>query len=112
MTGNVREQAERLQATAQAAPSGRSAHQLFGAPGTMLSQTVIALRNGASLAEHENPGEATLLVLQGTVRLRAGDESWEGSEGDLLAVPARRHSLDAVTDATVLLTAAKLRRAI
>jgi quercetin dioxygenase-like cupin family protein len=45
------------------------------------------------------------------VRLHAGDESWEGSEGDLLVVPPQRHGLHALTDAAVLLTAAKLHNA-
>jgi len=44
--------------------------------------------------------------------MHAGDESWEGSEGDLLVVPSRRHGLDALTDAAVLLTAAKLHNAV
>lgn len=105
---NIREHTEQLLETAQAAASGRGAHLLYGGPETTLSQTVIALRQGASLAEHQNPGEATLLVLHGTVRLHAGDQSWEGSEGDLLVVPEQRHGLDALTDAAVLLTAAKL----
>ncbi|MEJ7706840.1 MAG: cupin domain-containing protein [Nocardioidaceae bacterium] len=107
---NLQEHTTQLQEVAQAAPSGRSAHLLYGGPGTTLSQTVIALRSGASLAEHQNPGEATLLVLHGNVRLHAGDQSWEGSQGDLLVVPEQRHGLDALTDATVLLTAAKLSR--
>jgi quercetin dioxygenase-like cupin family protein len=111
MTSNMREQTEQLLAAAREAASGRGAHLLYGGPETTLSQTVIALRSGASLAEHQNPGEATLLVLHGTVRLHAGDESWEGSEGDLLVVPPQRHGLDALTDAAVLLTAAKLHNA-
>ncbi len=108
---NVREHTKQLLESAQAAASGRAAHLLYGGPQSTLSQTVIALRSGSSLAEHQNPGEATLLVLHGTVRLHAGDQSWEGSEGDLLVVPAQRHGLDALTDAAVLLTAAKLHNA-
>lgn len=105
---NVREHTEQLMAAAQAAASGRAAHLLFGGPESTLSQTVIALRSGSSLAEHQNPGEATVLVLRGTVRLHTSDQSWEGSEGELLVVPPQRHGLDALTDAAVLLTAAKL----
>jgi quercetin dioxygenase-like cupin family protein len=86
---NIREHTAQLLETARAASSGRGAHLLYGGPETTVSQTVIALRQGASLAEHDNPGEATLLVLHGTVRLHAGDQFWEGSEGDLLVVPAR-----------------------
>lgn len=49
----------------------------------------------------------TVRVLHGRVRPRAGDDSWEGSPGDLLTVPAARHSLDAIEDSAVLLTVGK-----
>ena len=41
-----------------------------------LRQTVLALTAGSSLDEHENPGEATVQVLRGRVRLTAGEVSW------------------------------------
>ena len=46
-------------------------------------------------------------VLHGRVRLSAGDLGWEGSPGDLLIVPAARHTLDALEDSAVLLTVVK-----
>ena len=67
---------------------------------------MIALAAGNSLDEHENPGEATVHVLLGRVVLKSGEDSWEGSPGDLLTVPDARHSLTAVEDSTVLLTVA------
>ena len=73
-----------------------------------LRQTVIGMIAGARLAEHENPGEATVLILRGRVRLSAGDLSWDAARGDLLIVPDRRHSLEALQDSAVLLTVAKL----
>ena len=48
-----------------------------------------------------------MLVLDGRVRLVAGGDSWEGRRGDLLLVPPARHRLEAMTDATVLLTVVK-----
>jgi quercetin dioxygenase-like cupin family protein len=64
---------------------------------------------GATLSEHENPGEATVHVLSGRLRLSAGDVSWDGRSGDLIVVPDSRHALEALEDSVVLLTVAKLR---
>ncbi len=86
--------------------SGRSARTVYGGHEHVLRQTVIALTAGTALSEHDNPGDATILVLSGRVRLTAGTVSWEGRESDLLLVPSARHSLLALEDATVLLSAA------
>jgi quercetin dioxygenase-like cupin family protein len=92
---------------AAAAPSGRNAHTVYGGHEQVLRQTLIALTAGTSLSEHENPGEATIHVLSGRVRLLAGGDSWDGRQGDLIVIPPGRHSLDAVENAVVLLTVAK-----
>ena len=103
LTALVRNQ---LQIAANAS-SGRSAHTVYGGHEHVLRQTIIALSAGYILDEHENPGEATLYVLKGRVRLRSEGDSWEGSAGDLLIVPQARHSVEAVEDSAVLLTVAK-----
>ena len=87
--------------------SGRAADTVHGGHEKALRQTVVALMAGQALAEHENPGEATVLVLDGRVRMISGGDSWEGREGDLIIVPPARHRLEAMTDATVLLTVVK-----
>ncbi len=94
-------------ATARRASSGRAAKTVYGGHEHVLRQTVISLVAGRELAEHENPGEATVHVLEGRVTLSAGDVEWNGSPGDLLVVPTSRHSLTAVEDSVVLLTVAK-----
>jgi quercetin dioxygenase-like cupin family protein len=87
--------------------SGRSARTVYGGHEHVLRQTVIALAEGQKLDEHENPGEATVYVLTGRVRLCAAENAWEGSSGDLLIVPNARHSLEALEASCVLLTVAK-----
>ncbi len=94
-------------ATASSATSGRSSHTIYGGHERALSQTLIALRAGSSLGEHENPGDATVQVLHGRVTLVAGSDKWNGSPGDLMFVPNSRHALDAVEDSVVLLTVGK-----
>lgn len=103
LDARVREHLER----ARASSTDRSSETVYGGHEHMLRQTLIALRAGAELGEHENPGEATVLVLRGRVRLNAGEETWEGMAGDLLIVPDSKHSLVAIEDSAALLTVAK-----
>jgi quercetin dioxygenase-like cupin family protein len=88
-------------------PSGRTARTVFGGHEHQLRQTVVAMRAGETQSEHESPGEATIHVLHGRVLLSSGDDSWSGWVGDLLVVPANRHSLTAVENCAFLLTVVK-----
>ncbi|WP_299037959.1 cupin domain-containing protein [uncultured Pseudokineococcus sp.] len=92
---------------ARTAPAQRSARTVSGGSGHLLRQTAIALLSGASLSEHRNPGEATVQVLLGRVRMTAGDDAGEAAEGELLAVPDAVHALEALEDSVVLLTVAE-----
>lgn len=91
---------------ARASSSGRSAVTVFGGHEHDMRQTLIALAEGRSLAAHESPGEASLQVLRGSVRLSVGDDTWTGQAGDYLVIPPARHDLRADTEAVVLLTVA------
>ncbi|KQT99662.1 cupin domain-containing protein [Sanguibacter sp. Leaf3] len=92
---------------ARMSSNGRSAHTVYGGHEQTLRQTIIALTAGEGLAEHDSPGEATLQVLEGRVRLVCGDHTWHGAPGALLVIPDARHSLEADEDSVVLLTVAK-----
>lgn len=86
-----------------------AADTVVGGHERVLRQTVIVLRDGSALGEHESPGEATIYVIQGSVRLVVGAEHWDGRAGDLIEIPDARHSLQALADSAVLLTVAKHR---
>lgn len=85
--------------------AARSSRTIVGGHEHALRQTVIALVAGAGLADHENPGEATLFVVSGRVELTAGQNAWEGRHGDLIIIPDATHGLRALEDSVVLLTA-------
>ncbi|HEY5230194.1 MAG TPA: cupin domain-containing protein [Galbitalea sp.] len=103
LTALARHELER----ARTASSGRSATTVFGGHERQLRQTLIALKAGGTMGEHDNPGEATLQVLVGRVTLRVGEVTWNGSPGDLLIIPDGRHAIDANEDSVILLTVLK-----
>jgi quercetin dioxygenase-like cupin family protein len=90
--------------------AGRAARTLPH-PVDGLRQTVIALRGGSELGEHESPGPASLLVLRGRVRLVSGERSVDLAAHRFSPVPDRRHSLHADEDSVVLLSVAVPHRA-
>lgn len=96
--------------TARRATSGRSANTVFGGHEHVLRQTVIALTGEQKLGEHLNPGEATVFVLHGRIRLSTQDDWWEARVGDLLVVPQGLYSVQAIENSAILLTVAKTDR--
>jgi quercetin dioxygenase-like cupin family protein len=99
--------ARELLERARIAGAGRAAETVVGGHEKILRQTAIAMLAGSVLGDHENPGEATLHVLTGRVRLSAGADAWDGRSGDLLLVPDSTHRVAAHEDSVVLLTVAK-----
>jgi quercetin dioxygenase-like cupin family protein len=91
-------------AAARRATSGRSARTIHGGRKNALRQTLLVLAAGRRLDGHDNPGEATLQVLRGHVRLATSRDTWEGTAGDYLVIPPERHDLTAIEHSAVLLT--------
>lgn len=97
--------ADELVTEAATAPAGRAARTIFGGRGSRLRQTMIALSAGVRLDEHQNPGEATLLVVRGRVAM-----GWQGgtrfaAAGDFLVVHDGPHWVTADEVSVFLLTA-------
>jgi quercetin dioxygenase-like cupin family protein len=90
---------------AAAGSAGRAASTLPH-PVDGLRQTLIALRAGAAMDEHESPGAASLMVIRGRVRIEAGDDSVDVGPHQIVPIPDRRHSLTAPEQSVVLLSVA------
>ena len=96
--------ADELLTKARAASAGRSARTIHGGHEHVLRQTVLALAADFALGEHDSPGEATLQVLKGRVRLRAGEDAVEAAKGEFVLIPPTRHDLIAIEDSVVMLS--------
>ncbi|WP_028850693.1 hypothetical protein [Thermocrispum municipale] len=103
-TVNLEQLADTLLAEAAESHAGRAARTIVTGSGQRA--TVIALREGAHMAEHDSPPAATLQILAGRARLHTASEEWTLSAGELVAIPPQRHGLDALTDVAALLTVA------
>jgi quercetin dioxygenase-like cupin family protein len=90
---------------AEKSSASRASVTVVGGHDHAMRQTVVALSAGQELSEHENPGQATVYVLTGRVELRAGEEVAQLAVGELAEVPPARHTLRALEDSAVLLTA-------
>lgn len=99
---NLTDLSRELLNKARGARSGRAAKGIC--TGTYLRQVLLTLTAGSELDEHDSPPEATLQVVEGSVRLSAGDESWELRAGDHIEIPSERHSVFALEDAAFILT--------
>jgi quercetin dioxygenase-like cupin family protein len=98
--------ADDLLAQAREAHAGRAASTLHPFDDGRIRQTVIAMTAGTALSDHESPGEATLQVLRGDVRLTWAGDALDLAAGDFAPIPPQRHGLEAAGDAVVLLTVA------
>ena len=85
-------------------PAGRAAKTILS--GTVMRATMIALRGGEEMAEHDSPPAATLQVLRGEVTLKSGMRTWRLTEGHLAPIPPERHGVEAHADSVILLSVA------
>ena len=104
---------------AETSPDGRAMQRLdFGH--STLQLMAIGFAQGAVLPQHENPGEAVLQVLHGTIVLTSdaprtvngrelqGGQSIEANPGLLVRIPDARHRVEALEPSVILLTAVSL----
>lgn len=96
-----RSAAEHL-AEARRSPNGRSAELLVR--DGVLRQSILALRSGTELAEHNSPHAASLQVLSGRVQVTGIDASGPLETGELVVLTHERHAVTALEDAVFLLT--------
>lgn len=68
-----------------------------------LRQTILGLKAGQVLAEHNSPPAASLYLLQGRVRVTGQDQSEVGT-GEIVALTHVRHGVEALEDSVFLLT--------
>jgi quercetin dioxygenase-like cupin family protein len=84
-------------------PSGRVVKPL-DAFGERVRVVGIGLDAGSELPEHDNPGDATLQVLAGSVTLFAEGHEFPLAAGRLMPVPQARHRVEAHETSALLLT--------
>lgn len=86
---------------ALAAPHGRHAEILVN--DGPLRQTVIALKKGVRLAEHNSPPAASIQVIRGVLQV-SGDDEVVIQEGHVEALTHQRHAVEALENTVFLLT--------
>lgn len=70
-----------------------------------ITVVLTVLKQGATLAEHDTPGPATVQVLDGTVEMKVGGETMSLNSGQVIAFDARvPHEVEATGDAAILIT--------
>jgi quercetin dioxygenase-like cupin family protein len=103
LTFDLKGEDRQLQERAATAKAGRAAKTLLKEG--QLRATIVAIRKGVALQEHEVDGPVTIQVLRGRVSLETDGSPATGSAGALLTLDAGvRHRLTALADAAVLIT--------
>ncbi|WP_029252041.1 cupin [Paraoerskovia marina] len=99
---NLQQAALAHMAYAQAEKNGRSSEMLVhDGP---LRQSLLALVKGTELGEHNAPPAASLLVLEGSVRVTTPGGEEDLARGELSVLTHERHAVLALEDCVFLLT--------
>lgn len=94
-----------LRASAASSGAGRAAKTLVKEG--PLRITLVALRKGATLEEHQIAGPVSIHALAGTLRLSTRQEAVDLATGELLALDAGvAHAAEALDDCVLLITVA------
>jgi quercetin dioxygenase-like cupin family protein len=105
-TVHLQEAAEELLGTLREQSSGRTARTLTPGAHAPLKQTLLALGAGHRLQDHRAPGQATIEVIIGRVRLTVDDDEVTLAAGCWAPIPSETHGLLADEDSVALLTVA------
>lgn len=97
----LNENADRILERAVGSPHGRHA-EIFVREGP-LRQSLLALKAGTLLEEHNSPPAASLYLIRGAVRV-TGEGTAEIAAGDLHTLTHHRHAVEALEDSVFLLT--------
>ena len=92
----------RLVAAARDGGRAQVVRLAFGQPGQR--SLLIGLPRGGGLPDHDAPGPASLLCLEGEVVLASSGVSWTLPAGSGRVIPRARHEVSAVVDSICLLT--------
>ena len=105
-TLDLHDAADQLLIQARGLAAQRSARTLTPGAGAPVKQTLLALAAGRRLEDHVAPGPTTLQGLVGHARVHHGSQTIELPEGSWATCPTGQHTVEALTDAVVLLTVA------
>ena len=97
---------ERLLDQARGMSAGRAARTLTPGVHVALKQTLVALRGGVELDEHQANGPATIQLLRGSATMHSQEGAVPLQGGQWADIPDAPHTLHAGEDTIALITVA------
>lgn len=103
---DISAESDRLLDQARGMSSGRAARTLTPGAHTPLKQTLVALRAGVELDEHQANGPATIQLLRGAATMNSQEGAVQLRAGQWAHIPDAPHNLYADDDTVALITVA------